>query len=140
MSIFAGLTRIDMEVRAKKALGQHFLTDQRIAQAIVDALRFLDSALPGSARNDNATAPSEGKSTKAEDAAPVISTKAEDPTPVISTKAGGRVEKSKMDVLEVGPGMGVLTQYLLQREDIDLKLVEIDGESVEYLLTHFAGM
>ena len=27
-----------MEVRAKKALGQHFLTDQRIAQAIVDAL------------------------------------------------------------------------------------------------------
>ena len=129
-----------MEVRAKKALGQHFLTDRRIAQAIVDALRFLDSALPGSARNDKTTAPSEGKSTKAEDPVPVISTKVEDATPVISTKAGGRVEKSKMDVLEVGPGMGVLTQYLLQREDIDLKLVEIDGESVEYLLTHFAGM
>ena len=83
-----------MEVRAKKALGQHFLTDQRIAQDIVAALRFLDFA-----RNDK-----------------------------------------KMDVLEVGPGMGVLTQYLLQREDIDLKLVEIDGESVDYLLTHFAGM
>ena len=104
-----------MEVRAKKALGQHFLTDQRIAQAIVDALRFLDSALPGSARNDKDSS-------------------------VISTKAEGRVEKSRMDVLEVGPGMGVLTQYLLQREDIDLKLVEIDGESVDYLLTHFPGM
>ena len=36
--------------------------------------------------------------------------------------------------------MGVLTQYLLEREDIDLKLVEIDSESVEYLLTHFQGM
>ena len=75
-----------MEVRAKKALGQHFLTDQKVARAIVDAL------------------------------------------------------ETKGPVLEVGPGMGVLTQYLLEREDIDLKLVEIDTESVEYLLTHFQGM
>ena len=86
-----------MEVRAKKALGQHFLTDQKVARAIVNALetrgRFLDSA-----RND------------------------------------------KIPVLEVGPGMGVLTQYLLQREDIDLRMVEIDGESVEYLLAHFPGI
>jgi 16S rRNA (adenine1518-N6/adenine1519-N6)-dimethyltransferase len=44
---------------------------------------------------------------------------------------------SVRDVLEIGPGMGVLTQYLLQREDIDLKAVELDGESVDYLLTHF---
>ena len=75
-----------MEVRAKKALGQHFLTDQKVARAIVDALK------------------------------------------------GG------LPVLEVGPGMGVLTQYLLERKDIDLKLVEIDTESVEYLLTHFPDM
>ena len=33
-----------------------------------------------------------------------------------------------------------MTQYLLQREDIDLKAVEVDGESVDYLLTHFPGM
>ena len=78
-----------MEVRAKKALGQHFLTDQSIARTIVDSLT-----------RDN---------------------------PV-------------RDTLEVGPGMGVLTRYLLEREDIDLKLVELDSESVEYLLTHFAGM
>ena len=77
-----------MEVRAKKALGQHFLTDQSIAMKIVDSL--------------------------------------------------GRSEVR--DVLEIGPGMGVLTQYLLKRDDIDLKLVELDGESVEYLLTHFPGM
>ena len=44
------------------------------------------------------------------------------------------------DVLEIGPGMGVLTQYLLKREDIDLKMVELDEESVNYLLTHFNGM
>lgn len=79
-----------MEVRAKKALGQHFLTDQSIARSIVDAL----------------TASSE----------------------------------APRDVLEIGPGMGVLTQYLLQREDIDLKCVEIDDESVVYLLNHFNGM
>ena len=47
---------------------------------------------------------------------------------------------SALKVLEIGPGMGVLTQYLLQREDIDLKLVELDGESVDYLLAHFNGM
>ena len=76
-----------MEVRAKKALGQHFLTDQSIAQRIVFSL-------------------------------------------------GDGVR----DVLEIGPGMGVLTQYLLQREDIDLKAVEVDGESVDYLLTHFPGI
>ena len=45
--------------------------------------RFLDSALPGSARNDRTTAPAEGQSTKAGG-----------PAPVISTKAEGRVEKS----------------------------------------------
>ncbi|MDO5442959.1 MAG: 16S rRNA (adenine(1518)-N(6)/adenine(1519)-N(6))-dimethyltransferase RsmA [Bacteroidia bacterium] len=79
-----------MEVRAKKALGQHFLTDQSIAQAIVAAL------------TNNPAAP--------------------------------------RDVLEIGPGMGVLTQYLLKREDIDPMMIEIDTESVEYLLTHFNGM
>lgn len=77
-----------MEVRAKKALGQHFLTDQSIARTIVASL----------------------------------------------TEGGER------DVLEIGPGMGVLTQYLLQREDINLKMVELDSESVEYLVSHFPAM
>ena len=78
-----------MEVRAKKALGQHFLTDQGVARSIVAALS---------------------------------------------------ADSPVRDVLEIGPGMGVLTQYLLGREDIDLKLIEIDSESVAYLLTHFPGM
>ncbi len=42
-----------------------------------------------------------------------------------------------MPVLEIGPGMGVLSQYLLERGDIDLKMIEIDRESVDYLLVHF---
>ena len=71
-----------MEVRAKKSLGQHFLTDQSIATRIVDALQ-------GS------------------------------------------------DVLEVGPGMGVLTQYLLNK---NLKVVEIDKESVVYLKKHYPAL
>ena len=70
-------------VRPKKALGQHFLTDQGVARAIVAALQ------------------------------------------------------SRGPVLEVGPGTGVLTQYLLQEDDIDLKVVEIDSESVRYLLEHY---
>ncbi|MCQ2286685.1 MAG: 16S rRNA (adenine(1518)-N(6)/adenine(1519)-N(6))-dimethyltransferase RsmA [Bacteroidales bacterium] len=41
------------------------------------------------------------------------------------------------DVLEIGAGMGVLTQFLLQNENIDLKVVEIDEESVEYLNIHY---
>ena len=76
-----------MEVRAKKALGQHFLTDLSIAQRIADAL----------------TVP----------------------------------EGVTLPALEVGPGMGVLTQYLLKRPEVDLRMVEIDTESVNYLLVHF---
>lgn len=40
-------------------------------------------------------------------------------------------------VLEVGPGMGVLTQYLVQRPEIDFQVIEIDTESVDYLKEHF---
>lgn len=84
------------EVRAKKSLGQHFLTDQHIAQDIVAALSF-------------------------------------GPEEAVSGNA-------KAQVLEVGPGMGVLTQYLLRREDIDLRAVEIDRESVDYLYVHFPAL
>ena len=50
------------------------------------------------------------------------------------TKVG--YDGRRTDVLEVGPGMGVLTQYLLQRPELSLKMVEIDRESVNYLLTN----
>ena len=76
------------EVRAKKSLGQHFLTDLNIARKIADAL------------------------------------------------AGGTAERPAA-VLEVGCGMGVLTQFLLQRRDITTWGVEIDAESVDYLRAHY---
>ena len=76
------------EVRAKKALGQHFLTDLNIAQKICNSLTE-------------------------------------------------RTEAEPQSVLEVGCGMGVLTQYLLQRSDIVTYGAEIDSESVEYLNAHY---
>lgn len=76
------------EVRAKKALGQHFLVDLNIARKICGAL-------------------------------------------------GGGSESAPCDVLEVGCGMGVLTQFLLQRPDVVTWGAEIDSESVAYLHAHF---
>ena len=43
----------------------------------------------------------------------------------------------RTSVLEIGPGTGVLTQFLLQNPDIDLTAVELDGESVKYLNQHY---
>ena len=76
------------EVRAKKALGQHFLTDLNIARKIATSL------------------------------------------------SGGTPENPDK-VLEVGCGMGVLTQFLLQRDDVVTYGAEIDSESVEYLNAHY---
>ena len=42
-------------------------------------------------------------------------------------------------VLEIGPGMGVLTQFLLEAEH-DLKVVELDQESVAYLDQNFPDL
>ena len=70
-------------VRPKKQLGQHFLTDQEVAQKIANTV----DACPG------------------------------------------------LPIVEVGPGMGVLTQYLLPKGR-PVKVVEIDTESVAYLKEH----
>ena len=40
-------------------------------------------------------------------------------------------------VIEIGPGTGVLTQWLIMNKDIQLTLVEIDRESVAYLHEHY---
>ncbi len=75
------------QVRPKKNLGQHFLTDLTIARRIADTV----------------------------DACPDI------------------------PVLEVGPGMGVMTQYLVEKPR-PFKVVEIDRESVAYLHEHFPSL
>ena len=43
-------------------------------------------------------------------------------------------------VLEIGPGMGVLTQFLIKNPLIDLNVVEIDRESVDYLNQNFEAL
>lgn len=44
------------------------------------------------------------------------------------------------DVLEIGPGTGVLTQYLLNRPEINLHVIEIDRESVAFLEENFKNL
>lgn len=43
-------------------------------------------------------------------------------------------------VLEIGPGMGVLTQFLLQNTAIETYVIEIDRESVDYLKQHVPAL
>lgn len=77
-----------MEVRAKKALGQHFLTDANIARKIASSI-------------------------------------------------GGGTAAEPADVLEVGCGTGMLTQFLLARGDIRTYGAEIDRESIAYLRENY---
>ena len=78
-----------MIVKAKKALGQHFLKDLEIARKIADVIQ-----------TDN--------------------------LPDAAKKFGD------LPVLEIGPGMGVLSQFLMKNGH-DVKAVELDSESVEFL-------
>ncbi len=48
-------------------------------------------------------------------------------------------EKGYDTVLEIGPGMGVLTKYLLKKE-FTTYVIEIDTESVEYLKAHYLNL
>lgn len=76
-------------VRAKKALGQHFLHDLDIARRIADSI-----ATPQLPRNEK--------------------------------------EWGALPVVEVGPGMGMLSQFLL-KSGREVKAIELDTESVEFL-------
>ena len=48
-------------------------------------------------------------------------------------------DSQNLSVLEVGPGTGVLTQFLL-RKNFQLKVVELDTESVSHLKTHYPAL
>jgi len=47
--------------------------------------------------------------------------------------------KTKM-VLEIGPGMGVLTKYLLEQKEIETYAIDIDKESIVWLKEHFPAL
>ena len=58
----------------------------------------------------------------------------------IAARIAATLDGSKgLPVLEIGPGMGVLTRFLLE-EGHDVKVVEIDSESVEYLTDNFPDL
>ncbi len=46
-------------------------------------------------------------------------------------------EESIQKLLEVGPGGGALTKYLIRIPDIDFKAIELDHEKVLYLIDHY---
>lgn len=50
---------------------------------------------------------------------------------------GLTLHKNYKTVLEIGAGMGVLTQYLLKNANYETHVVEIDKESIVYLHKHF---
>jgi len=54
----------------------------------------------------------------------------------IAAKIAGSLVVDTQNVLEIGPGKGVLTKHLLDKE-YNLKVIEIDKESVDYLSAHF---
>ncbi len=44
------------------------------------------------------------------------------------------------NLLEIGPGKGVLTKYIINNKEIDFKVAEIDSESVEYLSKNYPDL
>ncbi|MBP5646234.1 MAG: 16S rRNA (adenine(1518)-N(6)/adenine(1519)-N(6))-dimethyltransferase RsmA [Bacteroidaceae bacterium] len=58
----------------------------------------------------------------------------------IAQRIAGTVDaRADLPILEIGPGTGVLTQFLSQR-DRELKVVEIDAESVAYLHENYPSL
>ncbi|MEO7989506.1 MAG: 16S rRNA (adenine(1518)-N(6)/adenine(1519)-N(6))-dimethyltransferase RsmA [Chryseolinea sp.] len=51
-----------------------------------------------------------------------------------------KLGEGRTSVLEIGPGMGVLTAYLLKMDNVDLQVVEIDRDSVAYLKQHYPAL
>lgn len=54
--------------------------------------------------------------------------------------ADSLISKTYNEVLEIGPGMGVLTKYLLDNNNYTTSVIEIDRESVAYLKEHYSDL
>jgi 16S rRNA (adenine1518-N6/adenine1519-N6)-dimethyltransferase len=59
---------------------------------------------------------------------------------IASRIAGSLTGSGYSSVLEIGPGMGILTGYLIDRKFPDFRVIEIDNESVHYLKENFPGL
>lgn len=58
----------------------------------------------------------------------------------IARKITAGLSGQTQNILEVGPGTGMLTQYLHETYGLTLKTIEIDGESAIYLRNKFPGL
>ena len=58
----------------------------------------------------------------------------------IARQIAGSLTATTPHVLEIGPGMGVLTKYLYNKEGLDFHAIEIDRESVAYLHEHYPSL
>ena len=58
----------------------------------------------------------------------------------IARKIVNSLDAGSSHILEVGPGMGVLTGFLMERPGIELKAIETDIEAVNYLTDHFPSL
>jgi 16S rRNA (adenine1518-N6/adenine1519-N6)-dimethyltransferase len=59
----------------------------------------------------------------------------------IAAKIAGTLTGSGYNsVLEIGPGTGILTGFLIERKFPDFRVIEIDNESVYYLKKNFPGL
>jgi 16S rRNA (adenine1518-N6/adenine1519-N6)-dimethyltransferase len=58
----------------------------------------------------------------------------------IARKIADSLSVDTRRVLEIGPGTGVLTKYLLAKGYEEFRTIEIDRESIEYLKTSFPGL
>ena len=56
--------------------------------------------------------------------------------PSIAKNIVNQLDYKNKDLLEIGPGMGILTQFLYNK-NINLKVIEIDKESVFYLRLNY---
>ena len=61
-------------------------------------------------------------------------------TGIASKIAASLTGEGYSSVLEIGPGMGILTGLLIERRFPDFRVIEIDNESVNYLHAHFPGL
>jgi 16S rRNA (adenine1518-N6/adenine1519-N6)-dimethyltransferase len=59
---------------------------------------------------------------------------------IASRIAGALTGVGYRSVLEIGPGMGMLTSHLIRRGFDDFRVIEIDNESVHYLRTNFPDL
>lgn len=55
----------------------------------------------------------------------------------IARKIAGMVPENSRVLLEIGPGTGVLTRFLMEKTTLDFYAMEIDPESVSYLKAHY---